>query len=78
MKPLNQTNGLNSRLADQVLFDVEKWQTWNYFVHESSYVDDPSSIGVGDKDLAFLPRNEKLANRRELQYRSERGQYLPM
>ena len=34
----------------------------NYFVHESSYVDDGAVIGDGHQDLAFLPRHARRAS----------------
>ena len=44
----------------------------DYFVHPSSYVDQPCEIGAGHEDLAFLPRHGRRADRRTVQPGPER------
>ena len=43
----------------------------DYFVHESSYIDDDVKIGKGTKNLAFFSYSKWIRNRRKLFFWTE-------
>ena len=74
-----QMNGEPVQVAERICGgwwrSREQMDKREYFVHESSYVDEPCVVGRRHEDLAFFPRDGELPAGRAVQHRAERGDF---